>query len=173
MRKIVWTLFAIVFLGLAAFVHWSLPARDIVRLLGTDVVRQQVVETNEQGQEVTRSRDVRFINAVSPAGAPRVYRNEDTGWGWPPYFKHDTADLAARAQDSISGEDDPRWMVVTSYGWRLQWFSKFPNVVSIRPAEGPDQTIIPWVNIVVWVLFLAVVGYLALRLRRFFAARDA
>jgi len=173
MRKIVWTLYAIVFLVLAVFLHWTLPSYDIVRVLGTDVVRQQVVDTNEQGEEVTRSRDIRYINAVAPDGTPRVYRNEDTGWGWPPYFKHDTADLAARAQDSISGEDDSRWMIITSYGWRLQWFSTFPNAVSIHRAEGPDETIIPWVNIVVWVLFVALAGYLALRLRRFFAARDA
>jgi hypothetical protein len=171
MSKVVWTLFAIVFLLLAAFLHWSLPARDIVRVLGTDVVRQQVAETNEQGQEVTRSRDVRYINAVSPTGSPRVYRNEDTGWGWPPYLKLDSADLAARAQDSVSTEASPRWMVVTSYGFRLQWFSRFPNAVSIRPAAGPDETLIPWVNIVVWVLFLALFGYLGLRLRSFFAAR--
>ena len=173
MQKIVWTVLAIVFVLVAAWLHWTLPSRDIVRVLGTDVVRQQVVTTNEQGQELTRARDIRYINAVSPTGKPRVYRNEDTGWGWPPYFKHDTADLAARAQDSVSTEAAPRWMVVTSYGWRIQWFSKFPNAVSIRRAEGPDETLIPWLNIVVWALFLAGAGYAAWRVRRFFQSRAA
>ena len=36
---------------------------------------------NAQGQ-----RDVRFIDAVRPGGRVFVYRNEDTGWVWPPYF---------------------------------------------------------------------------------------
>jgi len=173
MRKIVWSLFALVVLLLAAVVHWSLPSHDIVRVLGIDVVRQQVVGTNERGEEVTRSRDIRYINTVTQTGQPRVYRNQDTGWGWPPYFKHNSADLAARAQDMISGEDEPRWMVVTSYGWRLQWFSMFPNAVSIHRVDGPDVTVIPWVNIVVWVLFIAAFFYLGLRLRNFMAARDA
>ena len=173
MRRIVWTVYTLVFLLLAAFVHWSLPSRDIVRVLGTDVVRTQEAATDERGERVTLARDVRYINAVSPEGRPRVYRNEDTGWGWPPYFKHDTADLAARAQDAVSGEADPRWMIVTSYGWRIQWLSRFPNAISIRRAEALDETVIPWVNIAVWVLFVALAGYVGLLLRRFFAARDA
>lgn len=172
MRKIVWTLLTLVLLLVAAVLHWTLPSRDIVRILGTDVVRQQVVTTNERGEEVTRSRDVRYINAVSPDGSAMVYRNEDTGWGWPPYFKMDTADLAANAQDAVSTDADPRWMVITSYGWRLQWFSKFPNAVSIRSVEGPDVTLTPWFNIIVWALFLLGAGYLARRLYLLFEARD-
>ena len=173
MRNIVWSIFILVVLGLAAVLHWTLPSRDIVRVLGTDVVRQQVVTTNERGEEVTRARDIRYINAVNARGAPRVYRNEDTGWFWPPYLKLDSADLAARAQDAVSSENDPRWMIIRSYGWRLQWFSKFPNAVSIARAEGPDQTLIPWFNGIVWVLFLAAVAYLARRLHLFFQARAA
>lgn len=171
MRYIVWTILAVVFLLIAAVLHWTLPSSEIVRLLGTDVVRQQVVVTNERGEDVTVSRDIRYINAVSPSGAPMVFRNEDTGWGWPPYFKLNSADLAARAQDSISSEAAPRWMIITSYGWRLQWFSKFPNAVAIERAEGPDQTLIPWFNIIIWVLYLAVAGYLARRVHLFFEAR--
>lgn len=171
MRKIVWAILAVAFFLIAAVLHWTLPSRDIVRILGTDVVRQQVVVTNERGEDVTVSRDIRYINSVSPSGGPRVYRNEDTGWGWPPYFKLDSADLAARAQDAVSSEAEPRWMIVTSYGWRLQWFSKFPNAVSIERAEGPDQTLIPWFHIIVWVLLLAAAAYLARRVQLFFAAR--
>jgi hypothetical protein len=171
MRNIVWAILTIVFLLVAPVLHWTLPSSEIVRVLGTDVVRQQVVVTNERGEDVTVSRDIRYINAVSPGGAPRVFRNEDTGWGWPPYFKLDSADLAARAQDAVSSEVSPRWMIITSYGWRLQWFSKFPNAVSIERAEGPDQTLIPWFNIIVWVLFLGTAGYLARRVHLFFEAR--
>lgn len=173
MRRVVWILYAVVFLLLAAFVHWSLPAHYVVRVLGTDVVRLQVADTDERGERVSRVKDVRYINAISAEGRPRVFRNEDTGWGWPPYFKHDTADLAARAQDAVSSEADPRWMVITAYGWRIHWLSRFPNAVSIRRAEAADETIVPWVSIVVWTLFVVFAAYVGLRLRRFFAARDA
>jgi hypothetical protein len=40
-------------------------------------------------------------------------------------------------------------VVVTHYGWRNQMLSIFPNAVGIRPVEGPDVRIIPWVNIVI------------------------
>ncbi len=46
-----------------------------------------------------------------------VYRNEDTGWGWPSYFKFDTANLQTEADDLSStaarsqmGGDDPLWL---------------------------------------------------------------
>ena len=88
----------LLFLAVALFLHYSLPSRDIVRIVGTDVVRTDVEGRDAQGNTITVSRDVRFINAKWPDGRDRVYRNEDTGWGWPPYFKFDTADLAAETR---------------------------------------------------------------------------
>jgi hypothetical protein len=172
MRKVIWSVFVILLLGLGLFLHWTLPSRDVVRILGTDVARQNVAVTNERGEEVTRSRDIRYVNAVTPEGRPRVYRNEDTGWGWPPYFKFDTANLAAEAQNAVSSADNPRWMVVKHYGWRIPIFSSFPNILSIEPADGPDQTLVPWLKIVVLVLLVAVAGYLWWWLHSFFRARD-
>lgn len=157
MKYVFWTLAAIAAIVVAAFLYWTLPGRDIVRILGTDVVRQTVEVTNAQGEEVTRSRDVRYINAVTPDGEPRVYRNEDTGWGWPPYFKFDSANLAAEADDLVSNEDNPRWVIVTHYGWRIPLFSRFPNALSLERAEGPDQTLIPWLNIILLVILAALV----------------
>lgn len=154
MRYAKWTLVALIALVVAGFLHWSLPSRDIVRIVDTEVRRVQV---ERDGEGRTTTRDVRFIAAMSPAGRPRVYRNEDTGFGWPPYFKFDSANLAARAQDAVSTEAEPRWMIVTHYGWRLPMFSTFPNAVAIRPAEGPDQTLIPWFNFVVFTLLAGAV----------------
>jgi len=132
----------------AAFLHYSLPQRDIVRIVEIDVVRQDVETTDAQGNPVTRTRDVRFIYAKTPDRDDRVYRNEDTGWGWPPYFKFDTADLAAQAADMVSTVEKPKWVVVRHYGWRIPLFSMFPNAVSMRAAEGPDEELFPWFNVV-------------------------
>ena len=57
---------------------------------------------NAQGQ-----RDVRFIDTVRPSGRVRVYRNEDTGWVWPPYFKYDSANLQAMATNLQSSAGEP------------------------------------------------------------------
>ncbi|MGF1658435.1 MAG: DUF1523 family protein [Rubrimonas sp.] len=154
-------LFAAAFLALAALVWWSAPSHSVVRILDTDVVRMNVETTNAQGDSVTRTRDVRFINAVTPSGRPAVFRNEDTGWGWPPYFKFDSANLSAAASNLASTEAEPRWVVLTHYGLRLTWFSMFPNALGVSPAEGPDQTAIPWIRIVA--LAALALGMLTLR----------
>ena len=174
MRKIIWSLFVLILLAFGLFMHWSLPSRDVVRILGTDVTRSDSpAATNQDGQQVTRTRDVRYINTVSPDGDPMVYRNMDTGWGWPPYFKFDSADLAAQAQNLTSTEADPRWMIVTHYGWRIPIFSAFPNALSITPAEGPDQTLTPWLKLIVLVLLVAVAAFLWWWLHSIFKRRDA
>jgi len=133
---------------IAAFLHYSLPSRDVVRIVGTDVVREDVERRDDQGNPVAVTRDVRFIYAKWPDGGDRVYRNEDTGWSWPPYFKFDTADLAAEATDLVSTAEAPDWVVVRHYGWRIPVVSMFPNALSIRPASGPGESPLPWFNII-------------------------
>ena len=103
------------------------------------------------------SRDVFFINAVYPNGSTMEYRNEDTGTGWPPYFKIDSFGLQTQAKELASTQDKPIWVSVTHYGWRNKFFTIFPNAVEVRQVASPDTTIIPWVNIVVLVLLLFIV----------------
>lgn len=160
MRYVKWTLIALAVVVVGGFLHWSLPSRDIVRIVDTEVRRTEVA--NGSDGEVTPTRDVRMISAMSPSDRPRVYRNEDTGFGWPPYFKFDSANLTARAQDAVSTEAEPRWFIVTHYGWRLPLFSAFPNALDINPADGPDQRLVPWFNIIVLVV-LAGLGFLLWR----------
>jgi len=148
---------------IAAFLHYTLPSRDIVRIVGTDVVRQDVQRSDAQGSAVTHTRDVRYIYAKWPDGGDRVYRNEDTGWGWPPYLKFDTSNLTAEAADQVSTADAPKWVVVRHYGWRIPLFSMYPNALSIRPATGPDERLTPWFNIV----FLTMLVLTVLLVRRF------
>ena len=81
-----------------------------------------------------------------------VYRNEDTGWIWPPYFKYDSSTLQAEATNLKSDKATPQWVSVTHYGWRLPIFSIFPNAVAVNPVSGPDVSITPWVNIIVLTL---------------------
>ena len=152
----------VVFVILAAFLHYSLPSRDLVRIVGTDVARKDVRRYDAEGNPVTVTRDVRFIYAKWPDGDDRVYRNEDTGWGWPPYFKFDTADLAGDATDLVSSAETPNWVVIRHYGWRIPMFSMFPNALSIRKALGPDERLLPWFNL----LFISLLVLTVLIVRR-------
>ncbi|WP_226552291.1 DUF1523 family protein [Celeribacter naphthalenivorans] len=165
MRYVKWTLIALIVLIVGGFAHYTLPQHDIVRIVNTYEERQDISgwttmfwQEAGNGTANQQSRDVQFIQAVRPNGKSIVYRNEDTGWGWPPYFKFDTANLYTEANDSISTRAAPEWVSVTHYGWRSELLSVFPNAMGIKPVAGPDVTIIPWANIIILtVLFLFVV----------------
>ena len=177
MRYVKWTLIALIFLLVGVFLHYTLPQHDIVRIVNTYEERQDISgwtsmfwQAPDNGSTTTQNRDVQFIQAVRPNGKSIVYRNEDTGWGWPPYFKFDTANLYTEANDAISNKETPEWVSVTHYGWRSQVLSLFPNAMGIKPVSGPDATIIPWVNIVI-LTFLAVVALLIWRMLAQFRER--
>lgn len=178
MRYVKW-MFLVLFWGIiAAFLHYTLPQYDVVRIVNTYEERIELNDwtrifwstPDDQSLNVT-SRDVQFIQTVDPDGRAIVYRNEDTGWRWPPYFKFDTANLYTEAADLVSTKDNPEWVSIRHYGWRNEFFSSFPNAVSIKPVDGPDYRPINYFNIVFLTLFAALVYGLWVRWRRFRRAR--
>ena len=167
--KIKWGLRILGVLILGLFLHYTLPQRDIVRIVDTGNRVTQIggnwrfysIEDTGTGAETsTTSRDIRFIDAVYPDGTSvMVYRNEDTGWFWPPYFKWDSSTLQAQATNLRSTSEAPQWVAVTHYGWRIALISAFPNAVAINPVDGPDVRLIPWVNIIILTM-LAFMAYM-------------
>ncbi|WP_020186632.1 DUF1523 family protein [Methylopila sp. 73B] len=140
----------------AAFLHFYLPRHDVVRIIGVENRRVDMTGKPLQGGDrPSQGRDVYYIFAEDvETKVPHVYRNEDTGWGFPFYLKFDSADEQAVAA-SIASEKGIA--VVTKYGWRLNLLSWFPNAVNIRRSD-PNPTIIPWFNII----FFAAFGALAI-----------
>jgi hypothetical protein len=118
------------------------------------------------------SRDVFFIETRKASGRVMVYRNEDTGWGWPPYFKFDTSNLQAEATDLVSTAASPEFVAIRHYGWRNEFFSIFPNAISVRAVAGPDVSKpIPWLNLLILAGLAAVFWGIWVRWRRFREAR--
>lgn len=172
------------FLMVGLFLHYVMPQQDIARITSTEVIRTDFSNFNrwfyaqaDSGQVDNPTRDLRLINTQRKAtyffglirggNETMVYRNEDTGWIYPPYFKFDSSDLQAEAAASISTSEPQEWVVVTHYGWRVRWLSIYPNAVAVRPivvAEGElpeDYRPFPWVNLLI---FLAlIVGIVFLR----------
>lgn len=174
MRVVKWVALLLVLAVMGSFLHYVLPRHAVVyvtstenRIVSPDEVRgfRSLNEgtTNAQGQVVN---DVFFINTVKRDGDVLVFRNEDTGFGFPLYFKFNSADVQAEAQDAVTTRDTPRWMVVRYYGWRVPYLSMFPNSISISAAESRDVRIIPWFNIVILSLLIALVWAVAARIRR-------
>jgi hypothetical protein len=161
---------ALLALIVGSILHYTLPQRDIARITGTEIIRQDFSGLNrifyaqgDSGNAQTDSRDLRLINSVLASGDVMVYRNEDTGFGWPPYFKLDSADLHAEAANLVSTADDPGWVAITHYGWRSRLLTTYPNAVAITPVAGPDVSLFPWLNIVI-LLILALIVFMAWRI---------
>ncbi|WP_371225765.1 DUF1523 family protein [Roseovarius sp. 2305UL8-3] len=171
-----WAFWITFWILIAAVFHYTLPQRDIVRISDTYEKRIDFGENSifwaspDTGNDTTTvNRDVFFIQTVrAKNGRVMVYRNEDTGWGWPPYFKFDTANLQAEAGDLKATAEAPKWAIIRHYGWRNEFFSIYPNAVEVWPVDGPDAPKgLPWLNIVIIVGFLTVVLGIWRMLRRF------
>ena len=140
------------------FLDYALPSKNTVRINETTSRLTAITSKNSifyasddagtvenaQGQ-----RDVRFIETVRPNNKVFVYRNEDTGWIWPPYFKYDSANLQAEAANLRSGAANPQWVSITAYGWRIAWLSFYPNAISIDTLSGPDERPRNWAALIV------------------------
>ncbi len=150
-------LLAVLLLG---FLHYNLPRTDVVQITGTDVKRID----RKDPTVGTRSRDVRYLSTVTRDGKVRIFRNEDTGWAWPPYLKFNSADLAGHAQLMIQDPEKP-WVRVRYYGWRINVFTLFPNAVSLKIVDR-DYTHIPIFNIVFLTLLVGAGVVLWLGIRR-------
>jgi hypothetical protein len=144
--------------GPIAFFDYVLPHHAVLRIVGTEIKRVGLEGASAKG--VTR--DVYYIYAEDlESKKPRVFRNEDTGWGFPWYFKFNSADLQAIAH-SIAGERGTA--IFTYYGWRIQLFSSMPNVIKIARAD-PGTSVFPWFNVIFLTILLGGTGWLALWIR--------
>ena len=174
MRIVKWTFWLSFWLMIGLLLHYVLPQRDIVRVVGTEIIRTDFSSWNrifyaqaDSGGTDQPTRDLRLINTVRANGSVMVYRNEDTGAFWPPYFKFDSSDLQAEAADAQSTAAAPAWYAMTHYGWRIRYLTIYPNAISLTPVAGPDVRLIPWFNIVFLTLLAALVWGVTVRWRRF------
>lgn len=151
------------------FLDYALPSKNTVRITNTYNRVTPITPSNAlfyasentgTVENAAGQRDVRFIETVRPNGKILVYRNEDTGWIWPPYFKYDSANLHAEATDLRSGVGDPQWISVTAYGWRIPWLTAYPNAISVKVVAGPDAQPRNWAALIVCVVLLMLLALL-------------
>lgn len=183
MRYIGWFIRGVLLAVVLLLAHYTLPQRDIVRVTLTEITPNFETKwpiffsSQDSGTAAQPTRSLRLISTVrkqtSLFGLLRgddqtmVYRNEDTGLIWPPYFKFDSSDLQSEAEDLISSSADSQWAVMTHYGWRIRFMTVYPNAISIRAVDGPDVVLIPWFNIVLLTMLAALVWGITVRWRRF------
>lgn len=145
--------------GPVALLDYFLPHHAILRIVGAETRRPV-----SASKTTPATHDVFYVFAEDiETKKPRVFRNEDTGWGFPLYFKFNSADLQAVAQ-SIAGERGTA--LFTYYGWRIQIFSVVPNVTNIKRAAPDGELPFPWFDLVFIGAILGAGVWFALWVRR-------
>ena len=85
-----------------------------------------------------------------------AYRNEDTAWGFPFYFKFNSADIQAKAQGFANSDNN---VTIKYYGYRISMLNEFRNVISIKdsgtstswPIASYVLYFILFVSLVIWI----------------------
>ena len=107
MRLFKWLIILLIVTFIGSILHYTLPQRDVVRILDAYEKRMDVAANSffwaqaDAGTVTTDTRDVRFIDTIRPDGSVMVYRNEDTGFGW------QLADHAKRSVCERRSQDSP------------------------------------------------------------------
>ena len=147
------------FIVIGGVVNYAMPSYDETYVTGMEARRMDkdgvISKANPADGEV---RDVYFLFTESEPNKVMVYRNEDTGWGLPPYFKFGSADIQAKAQ---AYANEKQRVQIKYYGWRINWMNEFRNIVSIKPlleGETVAKPIVSYVlyGVIVLLFFLSV-----------------
>ena|SRR6218665_2617225 len=156
-RTVVWTLIAVVVFAIALVLAYALPHHAVVYVSGDQVQRMDSkIQPLDAAQAVGATRDVKVINAYDPeTKTTYVFRNEDTRFGFPWYFKFDSAEVQAQSQ-RLSHIPE-QYVLIRYYGWRIPMFDMFPNAVDVKIWDSPEEPF-PVFNTV----FLVVLGLIVL-----------
>ena len=113
-----------------AAINYAFPHYDEAIVTGGEVRRMDKDDfSDNRNQSDDLTRNTYFIYTRELNGTKVMpYRNEDTGWGLPLYFKFDSADVQAAAQ-SLVGEGRAQ---IKYYGWRIAVLDMFRNAVSVK-----------------------------------------
>lgn len=147
-------LLALVFhIILAAAVNFVFPSYSVTHITGVEVKRVDkdgpITKANPADGP---TRDVYYIYTQDPENDKvMVYRNEDTRWGFPFYFKFDSADLQAKAQGFAN---EKQKVQVKYYGWRLVMFDEFRNIVSMKEIANDESISLPILSYIFYFILL-------------------
>lgn len=167
-RLVFGALLLIVSVG-ALGIFYILPQHEVVLITGGEVKRVDhdgIINAENPADGPTR--DVYFINTEHPDSKKvMVYRNEDTGWSFPWYFKFDSADIQAKAQGY--SRDTKQLALIRYYGGRVKILSIFPNITDIEATNSREEPF-PWFNTIFFsamaLVFIVVVVFVKRRLTR-------
>ncbi|WP_164859449.1 DUF1523 family protein [Helicobacter pylori] len=152
-RNVVLFILTAIFLALMLLVSYCMPHYSAAVISGVEVKRMNENENTPNNKEVkTLARDVYFVQTYDPKDQKNVtvYRNEDTRFGFPFYFKFNSADISALAQSLVNQQVEVQY-----YGWRINLFNMFPNVIFLKPLKENAEMSKPVFSWILYTLLLA------------------
>lgn len=142
-------------LSVALFIDFNFPSYQKTVITGMEVKRMDkdgvITKQNPADGPV---RDVYFLfTKDTDSGKIKVYRNEDTRFDFPWYFKFDSANQQGIAQQYINSAEP---VEIKYYGWRLTYFEEYPNILSINPVTNNSLPLVSYfLYSVLFVLWLS------------------
>ncbi|WRG09835.1 DUF1523 family protein [Helicobacter pylori] len=152
-RNVVLFILTAIFLALMLIASYCMPHYSVAVISGVEVKRMNENENTPNNKEVkTLARDVHFVQTYDPKDqkSVTVYRNEDTRFGFPFYFKFNSADISALAQSLVNQQVEVQY-----YGWRINLFNMFPNVIFLKPLKEGAEMSKPVFSWILYALLLA------------------
>ncbi len=148
--KIACAVFAVFVLLGSYWLHYTLPRYTAAGITDAGAKRTEGAPLREATEGRT-ALDTYFVYVTHEDGSVGVFRNDDTGWGWPPYFKFNAAELQADAV-ALKGQK----VLFRYYGWRVQMLGLFPNILAVSPAPEKIPGI-SWARLFFFTVWWAVV----------------
>lgn len=143
----------IIHILLALLVNFTMPSYKALHIVGSEVKRMDsdgFINKNRVANSPVR--DVYFIYAKFPDSDKVLsFRNEDTRWSFPFYFKFDSADLQAKAS---AFAEEKALVEVKYYGWRIKVLDEFFNAISIKKIESISDTSNPTMSYMLYGLLV-------------------
>ncbi|WP_273397522.1 DUF1523 family protein [Actinobacillus porcinus] len=140
---------------LFAGINFVFPHYETTHVTGVEVKRvDKDGPITKANPEDGPTRDVYYIYTQRTGETqPTVYRNEDTRWAFPFYFKFDSAVQQARASGF---EQNQKRVEIKYYGWNMVMFNEFRNVISMEEVteDQGSHPILSWIFYALGVLTL-------------------
>lgn len=147
--KIIITCVVIFHLFLALLVNFAMPSYKAVNIVGAEVKRMDKSKAIQQDIPEF-SKDIYFIYVKDAnSDKSRVYKNEDTRWSFPLYFKFNSADIQASA---VTFLDQKALVQIKYYGYRINMFDMFPNIISIKKLNDINDLSNPIFSYIFYIL---------------------
>ncbi|QIW15329.1 hypothetical protein A4G20_02760 [Pasteurellaceae bacterium RH1A] len=137
---------------LVGVVNYSFPSYDVTNITSGDVRRVDkdgvISASNPADGEI---RDVYYLFTSNNATEKAIqYRNDNTGWGYPFYFKFNSGEIQARA---MAFAEKKQTVQIKYYGWNAPMFNEERKLVSVQAFNEGDSKSLPIVSYILYAFF--------------------